>query len=63
MDWLDQNRLFSALIYAATALFLFGGVVGSAQRGRFRRLAIGAYAVAVAVVLAAIARWLIGGPT
>jgi len=59
MQGFDQDRLFSALMYLAMALFVAGGLSWS-RGGWLRRAAIAVYAVVVVLVLIDIAIWLVG---
>ena len=60
MQGFDRQRLVSALLLAATALFLMASAPGFGYRRALRRAGIAVYAIAMAVVLVWVVLWLAG---
>ncbi|HEX5321108.1 MAG TPA: hypothetical protein VFW46_18240 [Stellaceae bacterium] len=57
---LDPPRVFGALTLVTVLFFLLGGTASARHRPLFRRLAIGAFAVAMAAALALAGLWVWG---
>jgi hypothetical protein len=57
---LDAGRLIAALVLSVTALFLVAGRLRGRYGRMMRWIAVAGYAVALALALAQIGRWLIG---